>query len=410
MLEGDRDRETGRGQLSASMPGMKHFNLVPVQFMTAFKAIKYIPYKFFAIVDKVNKRNLTQLRVLIVTDTHLYSATPLEGSIQRCIELRLIKEVRYCTARLQIGLVVPEEHDFLFSVSESQAFEEFKKILPKRIMWCEEAQTLAAVLALEKPADFVRKGVEAVRWCVSASTVIAEDDPSLSSAAKRGGGMKRAKIPPSETTSATEEVSSSAAAEDIADPLGRSLNLDDDISEDQLGGVRGSRRRSSHVSVDVRSVGTNTEMLGAEFIADGSVRSTGGGDMSFDASFSPGDAQRTLGNVNHVLSSQVVGAASPSLLSTSFAAPTAVAGDGDKSKMLSRDSAEVLYRHELERLRSQMLAEQLRSRELQQSLTELLQSFQACVKTLQRNEDELRGEVERLSVENMILKRPTPEI
>ena len=362
-----------------SMPGMKYFNVVPIQFMNAFRAIKFIPYKFFAIVDKVNKRNATQIRVLIVTDTHLYSATPLEGSIQRCVDLKLIQEIRCSSSKLQVGLVIPEEHDFLFSLSEREAYEEFRRILPKRIVWREEPSSLASILKLEKPADFSRRSAESVRWCVSSSSVLSADD-SIASMVSVAEKKRKIEHPMSETS----------ATEDTSETLDASMT-----SDMQLQGPPSSSRNVQPITprVETRSFGTMTDPVAA--VAPPVVAPT---------SFQLPALGTTAGPLMSQPKQVVAGPQPPP------PPQPAAAVSSPPAPVLSQQSADFLYREELERLQQQLTRERLRGKQLKLEMTEAIHAYHANIKVLRRNEDELRAEVERLSVENMILKRPIPEL
>lgn len=332
-------------------------NITPMQYMNAFLALKYIPYRFFAIVEKYNKRSVTQLRALIITDTHIYSATPQEGSIQRCIEIKLISEVRFCKSLLQIGLVVPAEHDYLFSVTEKEAFEEFRNVLPK-VPWVEDAVTLIGQLKVEKPGEFSRRAAESVRWRVNTCHV---DSAAMSNAVK-----------------------TPVAAGKIVLSLSASICLDDSIA--------GLPNSSSAFLAPVTSAdtldATTPRMLSTSYaMRDSPARHV----ETCSIAVGPDEA--------------MVIAVAPPLPLAPVVAPPPVAAPQD-----ANPSFALLYKHEIESLRAQLETERRKRIDAKVLLAEMVAANRANLSALRRNGDELRCHVERLSVENMLLKRPMPEL
>ena len=143
--------------LPRSLGGTDLTNVIPRDSIQAFRGLKHLPVRTVERVSKINKVGRHQDRVLVVTSTHIYSALPSDGDVQRCITLALLGEVRFYKARLEAAFIVPA--DLLVQFYDP-------KSLLRVLACCKEYSSAKIVeeptpieylaLALEKPEQFAR--------------------------------------------------------------------------------------------------------------------------------------------------------------------------------------------------------------------------------------------------------------
>jgi hypothetical protein len=97
-------------------------HVVPAESVLSFRGLQYLPIRACERVNKINKVGRNQDRILVVTTTHLYTALPADGDVQRCISIAAISEVRVHKARLEVAVVMPAEYDLLMQCYDPASF------------------------------------------------------------------------------------------------------------------------------------------------------------------------------------------------------------------------------------------------------------------------------------------------
>jgi hypothetical protein len=97
-------------------------HVVPAESVLSFRGLQYLPIRACERVNKINKVGRNQDRILVVTTTHLYTALPADGDVQRCIAIAAISEVRVHKARLEMAVVMPAEYDLLMQCYDPASF------------------------------------------------------------------------------------------------------------------------------------------------------------------------------------------------------------------------------------------------------------------------------------------------
>jgi hypothetical protein len=97
-------------------------HVVPAESVMSFRGLQYLPIRACERVNKINKVGRNQDRILVVTTTHLYTALPADGDVQRCIAIAAISEVRVHKARLEVAIVMPAEYDLLIQCYDPASF------------------------------------------------------------------------------------------------------------------------------------------------------------------------------------------------------------------------------------------------------------------------------------------------
>lgn len=130
-------------------------NVLPDRFLLAFNCLRYLPYVYLDIVSKVNKVGKVQQRLFVLTATHGYSCLPTDGDIQRCFPLSAVTEVIVYQRGNEVALLMPSEYDYLVQVKNAASLQQLLGALStKKIVESNQPLQRQTQLKLEKPASF----------------------------------------------------------------------------------------------------------------------------------------------------------------------------------------------------------------------------------------------------------------
>lgn len=196
-------------------------SILPRAYMHTFRALRGLTLKYFGLVSKTNRRGRVQQRVLVVTQSHLYSCLPEDGDIQRCIDLSHITEILVHAPKCEIALVVPSEYDLLFQALGEEALNDILSAVGTscpRITQVDSTLVKFGILRIEKPPGFSRVNPGS---CVMESQAHTSHGVSSSPTKATGAnGAKQLVTPTAREPNGDHEMSVVAAHEPIAaDPL-----------------------------------------------------------------------------------------------------------------------------------------------------------------------------------------------
>ena len=130
--------------------------ILPASGLTVFRALRHVPYQFCAMMTKVNKAGRRQQRLIVVANGYLFSCLAAEGDVQRCLSLSLVTAVQHWTSAHSFALFVPSEYDMYLEFATAAVAAEFISVMPKNVPISDVDVINTTQLKLEKPAGYVR--------------------------------------------------------------------------------------------------------------------------------------------------------------------------------------------------------------------------------------------------------------
>ena len=135
-------------------------NVLPASVFKVFTGLRHIKLEFIDLVNKTNKAQRVQQRLVAATSTHLYSCLPDNGDIQRCVERKKVNALAVSRGRFEVLLVISVEYDMMFACSSSVALDDFINLFPDVVPSFHKEPLIqlpnSSSFRLEKPEKFVR--------------------------------------------------------------------------------------------------------------------------------------------------------------------------------------------------------------------------------------------------------------
>jgi hypothetical protein len=357
-----------RGPMSAC-------NIIPQDIRFRLVGLQYFPFRYLGITEKMNKSGRVQLRGLLITGEVIYSFDPGDGRIKRSVAMSRLRRVHVCVSRLEVALTFSPsdsdpQHDLVVRTRSHQALLALLNGIPPSVPREEWMQSLfsapvirEAKLCLEKQKGF-SSAVKGVKWQVSElRSVSGAPSPT---AAVNGTSIEAEAKPQSEEGNVDCLPSSGDEAYDAMDDIDFSA-----VHSPQRSTLSVQPERMT-VDQRVNDVMGNPPLAPAVMVPSGWLIHT---EEHLPAFFDSNDF-------------------TPLPKATSFVEYAAI--------------VEMSSNPHVRELRMRVRDFERRLEEQQRTAAQLLAAQRDNCSVLRRIIADLRLEVERLSLENILLRRPLP--